>query len=458
MRKWLLILFFTCAGFSVRAQVNIITTIGGNGSGIFGADIHDGGPATNAQIRLPSSLCLDPSGNIIISNAGDARVRKIDAFTNVITTIGGNGVPGFSGDGGPATNAQFLGVSAVYTDSSGNVFLADAGNNRIRKINIFTGIITTVAGSGPVGLGTGTFSGDGGMATDATLKLPSGLYVDKFENIYIADIDNNRVRKVDHLSGKISTIAGNGSPCYLGDNGPATAACLWSPGQPFVDSSGNIFVSEYDNSVIRKISATTGIITTVAGTGVQGYSGDGGPATSAKLNQPYGIYIDKGQNIFVAEWGNGVIRRIDGATGIITTVAGDGTQGYSGDGGPATAAQLVPDGVVLDRHGRMLIADFNNHRIRMVYDSTQHYVGTKTPSAPKGGLHIYPNPAGNELTIEGAEGSEVSIYNTIGQSFYKLRMVKKKEVINVSSLVPGMYIIQIVGVSGEKEVRRFVKE
>jgi Secretion system C-terminal sorting domain len=405
MRKWLLILFFTCAGCTVRAQVNIITTIGGNGSGIFGADIHDGGPATNAQ---------------------------------------------------------FLGVSAVYSDSSGNVFLADAGNHRIRKIDRLTGVITTIAGSGAVGRGTGTYSGDGGLATDATLNDPSGLYIDKFENIYIGDLDNNRIRKVDHLSGIISTVAGNGSPCYLGDNGPATDACLWSPGQPFVDKEGNIIISDYDNAVIRKVSATTGIITTVAGTGVQGYSGDGGPATNAQMFKPYGIYVDSEKNIFVAEWGNGVIRRIEGTTGIITTVAGNGTQGYSGDSGPATAAQLVPDGVVLDRHGRMLIADFNNHRIRMVYDSTQHYVGItpapSNPSAPKGGLHIYPNPAGNELTIEGAEGSEVSIFNTMGTSFDKVRVIKKKEVINVSSLVPGMYIIHIVGPSMEQEVRRFVKE
>ncbi len=442
----------------MQAQVNIITTIGGNGDGIWANDVHDTGPATNAQIRLPTGLCLDPLGNIIIANFGDVRIRKIDIFTGIITTIAGSGGVGFSGDRGPAINAEFRALSAVFVDSWGNIFIADANNHRIRRVDNLTGVITTIAGSAADGAGMGSYSGDEGMATNATLNAPSGLYIDKFENIYIADLLNNRVRKVDHSSGKISTIAGNGMHSYTGDGSLAINASLAYPGQPVVDDDGNIYISDYDNNVIRKVTASTGIITTVAGTGVRGYWGDGGPATNAKMNQPYGMCIDKQQNIFVAEWGNGVIRRIDGTTGIITTVAGNGTQGYSGDGGPATAAQLIPDGVVLDRHGRMLIADIDNNRIRMVYDSTQHYVETNNPSAPEGRLHVYPNPVNDELIVEAIKGSNVSIYNTIGQSFNKLRMMKTKEVIDVRSLIPGLYLIQIVASSGGKEVRRFVKE
>lgn len=344
-------------------------------------------------------------------------------------------------------------------DSFGNIFIADANNHRIREVDKLTGIITTIAGSAADGAGLGSYSGDGGMATNATLNAPSGLYIDKFENIYIADLLNNRVRKIDHLSGKISTIAGNGTHGYGGDNGLAVNAFLAHPSQPFLDSSSNIYISDYDNNVIRKVAASTGIITTIAGTGAQGYSGDGGPAIAAKMNQPYGIYIDKAQNIFVAEWGNGVIRRIDGTTGIITTVAGTGTQGYSGDGGPATAAQLKPDGVVLDRHGRMLIADIDNNRIRMVYDSTQHYVASPQPSPKKRELSVYPNPANDELILEGVNGSEVSIYNVVGIKVYSEKRIVNRAVINISSLIPAMYIIEVVDPStGLRMTKRFVKE
>ncbi len=457
MRKSLLILFLNCVCNQLPAQVNIITTIGGNGDYVFGADIHDGGLATNAQIGLPAGLCLDSKNNIVIANFGDARIRKIDAFTGIITTIGGSGGVGFSGDGGPATNAQFRALSSVYTDSSDNIYLADANNHRIRKIDKKTSIITTIAGSGVDGAGAGSYSGDGGMATDATLNAPSGICMDKFQNIYIADMDNHRVRKVDHVSGRISTLVGNGIHGYSGDNGPAINANIWSPAELSFDSSGNIFFTEYDNHIVRKVSALTGIITTVAGTGSQGYSGDGGPATAAKMYKPFGLYIDKAQNIFVAEWGNGVIRRIDGITGIITTVVGNGTHGYSGDGGPATAAQLVPDGLILDRHGRMLIADLNNNRIRMVYDSTQHYVGIKELS--KNEVKIYPNPASNELVVEGAEGAEVKVYNTIGQQVYREEHLKNKAIINTSSFAPAIYILEVVDGSGDLTMtRRFVKE
>ncbi|MCW3121236.1 MAG: Leucinerich repeat protein-like protein [Flavipsychrobacter sp.] len=449
----------------MHAQVNIITTIGGNGSGVFGDDVHDDGPATNAQIALPAGLCIDRWDNIIIANFGDVRVRKIDAFTGIITTIGGSGGVGFSGDGGTATNAQFRALSAVSSDSLGDIFIADANNNRVRKIDKLTGIITTIAGSGADGAGMGSFSGDGGMATDATLKVPIGLYIDKYQNIYIADNDNNRIRKVDHLSGKIATVAGNGSHSYAGDNGQATDASLAHPGQAVVDDDGNIYIADYDNNVIRKVTTSTGIITTIAGTGVQGYYGNGGPATDAKLSGPNGIYVDKRKNIFVAELGNGVIRRIDGTTGIITTVAGTGVQGYSGDGGPATAAQTRAYGITLDRHGRILIADADNNRIRMVYDSSEHYVGMASPrpSPKEREVLIYPNPANDELIVTSpdlSEGEEVVIYNLWGQKVMSVRTTKKHEVtMNVAGSPSGMYIIQIVDPSsGLRMTRRFVKE
>ena len=467
MRNWLLILLFTCVCCSVQAQMNIITTVAGNDviSGFSG----DLGLATNAKLYAPEGLCLDKSGNIYIADAGNNRIRKVTLSTGIITTIAGSEILGFSGDGGPATNAQLFAPEDVVVDSVGNVFLADAGNNRIRKIAASTGIITTIAGSGPTAVVSAGDNGDGGPATDALIGSPSGICLDQYGNIYIADYGNNKVRKVDAATGIITTVAGKstigyagGYIDYSGDGGQATDAQFSGPNQLYADNDGNIFISDQWNHVVREITGSTGIITTVAGKGIMGYSGDGGPAINARLNQPCGIYVDALDNIFITEYDNGTIRRVDGVTGIITTVAGKGVREFSGDNGPATNAELRCGDAWVDKYGTLFIADMDNNRIRMVYDTALH-VGIKEVS--KSEVKIYPNPTGDELTIEGADGSAVSIFNTIGMkvyseesSFDKLRMTNNKAIINTRSLVPGMYIIQIVGSSGDKEVRRFVKE
>jgi sugar lactone lactonase YvrE len=247
----------------------------------------------------------------------------------------------------------------VAVDSSGNIYIADTYNERIRKVST-SGIITTVAGNGAA-----TFSGDGGAATSAELHGPSGVAVDSSGNIYIADTYNERIRKVS-TSGIITTVAGNGTGGYSGDGGAATSAELYYPSGVAVDSSGNIYIADRNNDRIREVS-TSGIITTVAGNGTWGYSGDSGAATSAELYGPSGVAVDSSGNIFFVEDGNNRVRKVS-ASGIITTVAGNGTGGYSGDGGVATSAELyTPYGVAVDSSGNIYIADLNNNRIRKVF-------------------------------------------------------------------------------------------
>jgi sugar lactone lactonase YvrE len=226
----------------------------------------------------------------------------VDASTGIITTVAGNGIPGYSGDGGPATSASLSGPSGVVVDATGNLLIADSSNYRIRRVDASTGIITTVAGNGIRG-----FSGDGGPATSASLS-PIGVAVDATGNLFIADTGNHRIRRVDESTGIITTVAGNGIRGFSGDGGPATSASLNYPTGVAVDGSGNLFIADAANNRIRWVDASTGIITTVAGNGMPDYSGDGGPATSASLNGPSGVVVDAAGNLFIADNDNKRIR------------------------------------------------------------------------------------------------------------------------------------------------------
>ena len=270
----------------------------------------------------------------------------------IIMTVAGNGIGSYSGDGGMATNASLNGPSGGAVDASDNLFIVDWGNNRIRKVDT-NGIITTMAGNS-----SGGYSGDGGVATNASLNQPFGAAVDASGNLFIADMGNNVIRKVNP-NGIITTVAGNGSGGYSGDGGAATNASLNQPFGAAVDASGKLFIADTVNSVIREVNPN-GTITTVAGNGSGGYSGDGGAATNASLNQPFGAALDASGNLFIADWGNNIIRKVD-TNGIITTVAGNGSYGYTGDGGAATNASLnQPFGVAVDASGDLFIADYNN--------------------------------------------------------------------------------------------------
>jgi hypothetical protein len=328
-----------------------ITTFAGNGTNpaLFSGD---NGPAINAVLGLPFSVAVDRSDNVFIVAGGV--IRKVS--NGAITTFAGiYGTTGYAGDNGPATSARFDYPTSVAVDASGSVYLADMDNNAIRKVS--QGVITTFAGNGTRG-----YAGDHGPPAAAELNHPNGVAVDTLGNVYIADSGNGRIRKVSN--GAIATIAGGASVSF-GDNGPATSAALYQPGGVAVDASGNVYIADTFDNAIRKVS--NGVITTFAGNGTFGYSGDNGPATSAALNEPYGVAVDASGNVYIADTNNTVIRKVSG--GVITTFAGNGRYGYSGDSGPAASAQLcAPMGVAVDTAGNVYIADNNCSVIRKVSD------------------------------------------------------------------------------------------
>ncbi len=341
---------------STTGPTSLISTVAGTGTGTDGYN-GDGGQATAAEFYEPTGVAVDAAGNLFIADTGNSVIRKVSP-AGIITTVAGTGTQGYSGDGGPATAATLNLPWGVAVDGAGDLFIADSFNNVIREVSP-AGIITTVAGNGKIG-----YSGDGGLARNATFFDPRGVAVDAVGDLFIADTYNDVIRKVSP-SGLITTVAGTGTQGYSGDGGPATAATLDGPWGVAVDTTGNLFIADLGNRVIRKVSPA-GVITTVAGTGTQGYSGDGGPATAATLNAPWGVAVDTAGNFFIADRYNDVIREVSPA-GIITTDAGTGTQGYSGDGGPAPAAKFhEPTGVAVDAAGDLFIADGWSDAVRRV--------------------------------------------------------------------------------------------
>jgi sugar lactone lactonase YvrE len=323
---------------------NVLTTVAGNGTVGFSGD---NGPATSAQLSSPYEVTVDATGNIYIADTANGRVRKVS--NGVITTVAGGSA---FGDNGPATSAQVVNLAAVAVDTAGNVYIGDSGNSRIRQVS--NGVITTVAGGGSV-------LGDNGPATSALLNYVAGVAVDASGNIYIADSSSNRVRKVSN--GVITTVAGNGAAGFSGDNGPATSARLNHAQGVAVDGAGNLYIADTASNRVRQVS--NGVITTVAGNGTAGSAGDNGSATSAQLNSPTGVAVDSAGNLYIAEFSGNRIRKV--SNGVITTVAGIGIAGFRGDNGPATSAQLnLPRGVAVDAANNIYIGDLNNHRVRKV--------------------------------------------------------------------------------------------
>jgi sugar lactone lactonase YvrE len=331
------------------------------GTGVFGSS-GDGGPATSAWLGSPQGVVVDASGNVFFADLVGNKIREVVKATGIIITVAGNGTQGYSGDGGPATSAMLNYPTGVALDSNGNVFFDDTYNHRVREVVNTTGIIITVAGTGTRG-----FSGDGGPATSAMLNYPYGVAVDANGNVFIADTDNNRIREVVKATGNIVTVAGTGYGAYNGDGVPATTAQVNLPYGVAVDANGNLFIADSFNNRIREVNQATGVISTIAGNGTLGYSGDGGPATAAMLYGPRSVAVDASGNVFIADYYNHRIREVVQATGVITTVAGTGTRGYNGDGQPAISAQLnYPFGVALDASGDIFIGDTYNNRIREV--------------------------------------------------------------------------------------------
>jgi Secretion system C-terminal sorting domain len=445
--------FIVCACFNLHAQTNIITTIAGDGTQGYGGD---GGPATSAKFNHADFLWLH-KGSLYITDAFNHRIRKIDLTTNIISTVAGTGVAGYNGDNIAATNAQLQVPEGICLDTAGNMYISDGYNRRVRKVTASTGIITTIAGNGTIG-----HSGDGGAATNAQLGGPWGVFIDKNNNVYICDGIENNIRKVSS-AGIISTIAGTGVAGYSGNGGPATNAQVNTPAMIATDSSGNIIFSDGSNHAIRKIDAITAVITTIAGNGSYGYLGDGGPAFNALLYYPAGIFVDGHNNIFLADALNYVVRKIDGVSGIISTVVGSGISGFSGDGGPATSANLnIPDGIFLDSFGTMFITDYKyNNRVRMVYNPQ-----LSIPKEPAQVAHvdIYPNPAKNEIIIEynfdSNEDGVLQIADMMGRLLItkNLSIQKQKEGIDIEHLSQGVYLYRVVQGGVQISAGRIIKE
>ena len=510
--------FFLIFSISINAQ--IITTIAGIGYGRSYSG--DGKPAITAGLSAPTGVAVDSGGNLYIADQFNNRVRKIDKH-GIITTIAGNSLSGgYNGDSILATSATLDAPSEVAVDNWGNVYIADFGNQRIRKVTP-AGIITTVAGNGFGAPGPGGFSGDGGPAINAELFVPYGIAVDVHGNLFIADQGNNRVRKVDSF-GIITTVAGNGYGAawtggFSGDGGPATDAELFEPGGVAVDSLGNLFIADVKNSRIRKVN-TAGIITTIAGTGVSGYSGDGSMATLAELVSPTGVTFDKKGNLYITDANCNRVRKVN-SSGIISTLAGVGTglpytDGFSGDGGPATLAKLgSPVNATSDKYGNIYIADANNNRIRYVIQFLPPISGIVSPCRATtdtfgnefaGGVwsssdtsivsvdsnigtvsdlntgstiisynlwdiavtfnvnvrscepevinSIFPNPVTSELHLTSTNQiSKISIFNVLGQHIFTNRYSSQQVEIDVSAVPAGVYFICI----NNSEVRKFVK-
>lgn len=372
-----------CTATHVHAQ-NIVN-VAGTGSGGFSGD---GAAATAAQLNTPGGIALDIAGNLYIADGGNNRVRKVTP-AGVISTIAGKGTAGFSGDGSAATAAELKRPTHVAVDASGNVYITDADNARIRKVSA-SGTISTYAGNGSLG-----FAGDGGPATDGKLYQPAAITLDAAGNLYIADGFNQRIRKVT-AAGVLGTVAGKGTYGFSGDGGAALLAEFNGTQGVAIDATGNIFVGDKTNNRIRKVN-TSGTISTYAGKDTAGYSGDGGAATVAKLKTPTSVRTGKSGEIYFVDFGNNLIRKVD-AAGIISTIAGTGAVGTTGDDGPATAATFTwPTDIALDTAGNLYIADQGNHRIRKIQlapTTRLEDVLEKTTA-----MSIFPNPTDGNVAI-----------------------------------------------------------
>jgi sugar lactone lactonase YvrE len=440
----LLAILFFCVHVA-SAQTMVINTICGTGANGFGGDY---GPAAGATLSFPSGICMDGRGVIYFSDAQNSRIRMIDTLGN-IATIAGSGLYGYNGDEGPAIDAAMYYPQGICVDRNGRVYFADPAANVIRVIDTL-GFIHVAAGR--PGIDSFGYNGDGISATAAKLFGPMDVKCDAAGNLYIADAGSARIRKVDTF-GIISTVAGS-LPGLAGDGGPATAALMNFPCGIALDGSGNIFVADFSNNRVRKIDAS-GTMSTIGGGDTSGYAGDGGPATAALMYQPAFVAADPAGNVYIADQGNDRVREID-RSGIITTFAGNGVFGYTGDGGsPTDAAFMYPAGMVFSASGNMYVVDNGNFVIREI---APPLLGIRQPVLPQ--LKVFPDPASNSITVhaDGSTGNaDLTIRDVRGIIVKQMNTTRPETSIDISSLSDGLYFITY-SASGSRSTIGFVKQ
>jgi trimeric autotransporter adhesin len=427
-----------------QAQVQKIKTIAGTGTA---GHTGDGSVSTAAELNAPHCVTVDPTGNVYILDYLNYRIRKINT-AGIIVTIAGNGGVGYSGDGSVATSAEIV-PSGFVLDKHNNLYISDASWDVIRKVDNL-GIISTFAGVGIQGN-----SGDGGPANAARFGSPYGLAIDTAGNMYVADAINHSIRKIN-AAGIVSKFAGDDTPGFGGDGGFAVAAQLDSPYAVAADRKGNVYISDMLNNRIRKVDAF-GLISTYAGTGAYGYSGDGGPASAATLDRPAGIAVDSNGVLYIADADNDVIRMVD-TDGIISTVVGNGTPGFGGDLGNVNGCNLhTPFGVALDKNGSIYIADANNQRIRKTYAS----VGINDVRSGSG-ISVSPNPTNDLLVVSGLDASDkVAIYDLTGRNVHVATGVATggAMTLHTGSLAAGVYVLRVFDAAGvSKSVVKVVRQ
>jgi trimeric autotransporter adhesin len=444
MSKIKLMLLLLCV-ITTQLNAQIITTVAGNGICGYSGDYL---LATAAKISTPVDLIKDAAGNLYFAEKFNHIVRKVSS-TGIITTFAGTGSSGYSGDGGQATAANIQTPHGIYIDNSGNLYIT-VGGARVRKVTP-SGIISTFAGNGLTAV-----SGDGGPATAAGIGAISAICSDTAGNILLAG--NYYIRKVD-AAGNITTIAGMGLNGFGGDGGPASSAQFSYIDEMVSDKDNNLFFTDGGNERIRKISGN-GIITTIAGNGIQGNAGDGGPATTAQLRTPHGVDVDSCGNVYISDYTNQVIRIVN-ASGNIYRLAGNGTAGFSGDNGPATAAQMDrPVNIFLDKEHDLFFSDQNNCRIRKIAlprcDSLVFPAAVGDVAANEPGLSIWPNPATNELQLQlntTGTPARVAIVTLTGTTVQQLLLPAGKPTTIPLHLPAGMYLVV-----AETEQGRLVKK
>ncbi|MET2986433.1 NHL domain-containing protein [Aureibaculum conchae] len=427
MRKNYIILLVLTFVYSAQSQT--ITTVAGTGSSGFGGD---GGPATTAKLNLPFNLTFDKSDNIYIADTYNNSIRRIDSESGIITTV--------VGTADKKQVSELKTPTGLTFDNYNNLYVADLANLRIRKVNLDTGSSITLVGKK---------SETEFPNINESLGGPFNVVFDKKGNLYVSVNGDSNVKKVDFSTGKVTVVAGTGEVGFSGDGGQATAAKLANPTGLALDGKGNIFISDTGNERIRKVNLSTGIITTIAGTGETGFVGEDTDATKAQLANPLGLAIDSAGDLFVVDRGNNMIRKIDMSSGTISTVAGTGEAGYSGDGELATNAQLAnPTGLAFNNAGELFVVDRGNNRIRKI----SGLATTESEDvALETSIKVYPNPSTDKINIElnnNVELNNVTMFNANGG---QVKVQLSNKTLNVAKLPRGIYVLRIATSEGSIE-------